>query len=200
MNGEIVVNAETRIGMKIAVRLVVALFAAIFGSLVVSMQVCTQQSGWQGLADSVCGHNVGRLWIVCALLIFAGIFLLLGQRFTRFRRYAVSGLLSIYAVSSLSDSRTLHSLWVAYPVALLIAAVGVSVGARWARYLVYLASLVFVAEWVYYTWSAVDSGYLRSSPLGIAILSFVPGIAFLIATVFCCYVVTIDSISERAPH
>jgi hypothetical protein len=97
-------------------------------------------------------------------------------------------LLSVQACSY-ATQQTDRPRW-ADPPAVLAAAVGVALRARWARYLVYALTGAFVATWGYTIWVAANAGYFQSSGPGRSILSLMPGVAFVLVGVFCCYVVT----------
>jgi hypothetical protein len=180
--------------MKALIRMGVALFGALFGSLAVSVSTCTfaaSRSPWPHWADFVCGHNVWALWLLSAPTLFALLAVLLGSPLRRFRRHMVVGLLAIYGVYGLAHLVGIDAWWMAlFPVAMLVAATGVALGKRWARYLVYVLSLVWVTQWSYYAWIAGNSGYFRSLGVERSVLSLMPGTAFLLAVTFCCYVVS----------
>jgi hypothetical protein len=184
------------VGAKIAVRVVVALYGAAFGALLASALGCPRdddgQPAWPSWIDSVCSRNVGWIWVIAAPLLFASIYVLLGSRFARFRRHAVFGLLAIFGLSLLRDPRFLQSWWIVYPSVLLAAAVGVEVGARWARLLVYIVSVACVIQWLHGWVSAGSTEFLRNAPALIAVLSLMPSIASMLALAFCCYVVATE--------
>jgi hypothetical protein len=75
--------------------------------------------------------------------------------------------------------------------------VGVALRARWARYLVYALTLVFATTWGYAIWIAANAGYFQSSGPGRSLLSLMPGVAFVLLGLFCCYVVTGQQFPER---
>jgi hypothetical protein len=186
---------QTPRSMKVLIRVGVALFGALFGSLAASVSTCTfaaTRSSWPHWADYVCGHNVWAFWLLTAPPLFALFAVLLGSQLRRFRRRMVVILLAVYGLYGLAHLVGINAWWVAvFPVVTLVAAAGVALGKRWARYLVYVLSLVWVAQWSYYVWLAVNSGYFRSSGVELSILSLLPGAAFLLLVTFCCYVVTV---------
>jgi len=175
------------------VRVAVALFCSAFGALATSVASCPR-SVYSPLAppwaEWVCGPNVWRQWVVVAPALFLATLFVLGGRFRPFRRYAVVGLLTVFGAYTLSDPSVLRSGWALFPIASLVAAFGVLADMRWARYLVYTLSLVFAVYWGFWTWLAVRAGYFTHEPVGVAVLSLVPGAAFMLAAAFCCYVVT----------
>jgi hypothetical protein len=187
--------------MKTFVRLIAALFGASFGSLAASVQVCTgatHDATWPRWADFLCGHNVWVFWLLSAPVLFTSIFWLLGKQFAPFRHYAAVALLAAYGLYGLFMLIGNQPLWtVIFPIAALVAAGGVAVRKRWARYLVYLLAFLFAAQWSYSVWVAAASGYFRDSGAGRSILSLLPGTAFLLLIAFCCYAVTIQPTSER---
>jgi hypothetical protein len=190
-------------GVKTFIRLIVALFAAVFGSLLASVLVCTfaaHRSAWPKWADLVCGHNVGLFWLMTAPLLFALVVFLLGRHFTPFRRPLAVLLLAVYGLYGLYASLGIHGWRTALlPAATLVAAIGVAGRTRWAPYLVYAVALVFAAIWVYYVWLAAVSGHFRNSGVGVAILSLLPGVAFLLLGAFCCYAATVDRVPQSGP-
>jgi hypothetical protein len=173
------------------VRVAAALFCAAFGALAVSAAICPLSvygpfaPAW---APWVCEANVWRQWVVVAPAIFLALLFLLGERVRSFRRYAVIALLALFGVYTLSDVSVLQSWWAVFPVAALVAAFGVLANQRWARYLVYLLTLVFAVYWAFWAWLAFNTGRFSDSPLGVAVLSLAPGVAFMMAAAFCCYV------------
>lgn len=174
-------------------RVAVALFCAAFGALATSVAVCPR-SVYSPLAppwaEWVCGPSVWRQWVAVAPALFFATLYLLGARFRPFRRYLVGALLTVFGVYTLRDPSVLRSWWAIFPIASLVAAFGVLADMRWTRYLVYALSLLFAVYWGFWTWLAVRGGYFSNEPLGIAVLSLIPGAAFLLAAAFCCYVVT----------
>lgn len=100
-------------------------------------------------------------------------------------------LLAVYGVYGVIQSVAPPLAWTAlFPPALLAAAVGVAINTRWARSLVYALTLVFVTTWGYSIWVAANAGYFQSSGPARSLLSLMPGIAFVLLGLFCCYVVT----------
>ncbi len=158
------------------------------------MQACAyaaQQIDWPHWADFLCGHNVGYLWIVSVPLLFVLIIALLSALFSRFRRHIAVALLVAYGLYGLFESIGAPFGWTSiYPPALLAAAVGGALRARWARYLVYALTGVFATTWGYSIWVAANAGYLQSSGPARSLLSLMPGVAFVLLGLFCCYVVT----------
>jgi type IV secretory pathway VirB6-like protein len=124
-------------------------------------------------------------------LFFAVIALLLGRHVIRFRRHMVVVLLVMYGLYGTAHLVSIHAWSMAFlPVATLVAASGVALRKSWPQYLVYVLSLLWVAQWSYYVWRAANSGYFRSSGVELSALSLMPGAAFLVLIIFCCYVVT----------
>src|SRR5215467_5313959 len=126
--------------MKVLIRVGVALFGAMFGSLAASVSTCSyaaSRSPWLRWADFVCGHNVWVFWLLSALPLFVLFTVLLGRHAKRFRRQMVVVLLTIYGVYALIHVATIKAWWVAlFPLATLVAAVGVALSKRWSKYLV----------------------------------------------------------------
>jgi len=189
--------------MKGIARCVIALFGAFFGSLLVSVQICSyaaRQTQWPRWADFMCGHNVGYQWIISGPILFAVLVAILSTPFSRFRRHWVVLLLAVYGayglVLSLSSSQTLSTI---YSVMLLVAAVGVALRTAWARYLVYALTIVFVATLAFSIWNAANAGFFQSSGVSRSILSLMPGAAFGLLGLFCCYVVTVPRDSRAIP-
>ena len=180
--------------MKLMVRLVVALFGAVFGALLLSVQACSyaaRQADRPRWADFICGHNVGYQWIVSLPLLFVLLLTLLSTPLSRFRRTLVVMVLAVYGFYGVIQSFSSPLAWTAlFPPAVLAAAVGVALRARWARYLVYALTGVFVITWGYSIWVAANAGYFESSGPGRSLLSLMPGVAFVLLGLFCCYVVT----------
>jgi len=170
--------------MKLLVRILVGLFIAAFVTLLISIEACPPDR-----EVSFCGQRPWMLWAVCFPLVFILLFFGLSERLKRYRRYAVAALLGVYGVYSLKDPAWWHSGWVVPSVALLIAALGVALRFRWSRYLVWMLAAMFVVLWMYAIWAAEQAGYFIDSSPGVAILSLVPGCVFLLAAIFCCYVV-----------
>jgi hypothetical protein len=189
--------------LKALVRLIAAFFGAIVGSLAGSVQVCAgaaDDAAWPRWADFLCAHNVWVFWLLSAPILFTLILLLLGKHFAPFRHHAVVALLAVYGLYglfTLSGNHTWRTMIV--PAAALVAAVGVAVRQRWARYLVYVIALLLAVQWSYFVWTAAISGYFRDSGVGRSILSLLPGAAFLLLVTFCCYGVTTQRASERGP-
>jgi hypothetical protein len=180
--------------MKVLIRACIALFGAVFGSLVASVSTCSyaaNRSPWPHWADFVCGYNVWALWLVTAPLFFAVTALLLGRHVIRFRRHMVVVLLVMYGLYGTVHLVSINAWSMALlPVATLVAAGGVTLRKRWAQYLVYVLSLLWVAQWSYYVWRAANSGYFQSSGVELSVLSLMPGTDFLVLIIFCCNVVT----------
>ena len=179
--------------LKWLIRVLVGLFAAIFGSLYISVPLCkgsaSSQMQW---IHSLCGPDVWILWVTGLFLIFRLILFALDDRFKRFRRYAVAVLLAIYGLYGLRDPQWWYSGWLLVSIALLVAAFAVTIGSRWARYIVWSLAAAFVAMWGYSLWFAVRSGSFHNSSAVLVILSVVPGCALVLATAFCCYVMATD--------
>jgi len=170
--------------MKLLVRVLAGLFIAAFVTLSISIAACPPDR-----EVSFCGPRPWVRWAVCFPLVFILLFFGLSERLKRYRRYAVVALLGLYGIYGLTDPAWWHSWWVVPSIALLIAALGVALKFPWARSLVWMLAAVFVVLWVYSIWAAERAGYFLDSSAGVALLSLVPGSVFLLAAIFCCYVV-----------
>jgi hypothetical protein len=189
--------------LKTLIRVVVAMFGTIFGSLAGSVQVCTYAARQPVLphwADFICGPNVWVFWLVSAPLLCVLIVLLLGKRLAPFRRHAAVVLLATYGLYGLIEWIGRHDWWMALsPAVALIAATAVALGKRWARFLVYALAIALVVLWGYAVLIAGLYGYFRDVGAGMAILSLLPGVAFLLFAAFCCYSVANRKTPENRP-
>jgi hypothetical protein len=99
----------------------------------------------------------------------------------------VLGLYGIYSIFAALRSG-LPYYAVAGAVA-LTGAVGLFVGWRWSRLLVYLLALAIAGSLLYPIWGAVRSGYFIGMPTLRVIVSLIPAALILFLCVCCSYVV-----------
>lgn len=158
---------------KTAVRILVALFAAFFGTLQISMS----------------GHDRRiAMWILLFSLLFALTLYVLSHDCVKWRVPIAVVILVTYGIYGIVDAFGYRLWWFGLvPFVALIAAVGVSLRARWGTLVTYAKSVLFALYWSWGIFTAVNDGYFDSRPALEGALSFVPGIAFLLLAGFCCY-------------
>ena len=173
--------------IKAIVRTTAALVVALFCTVQITISVC-QPATTLALTRSLCQTHSLLSWVLTFAVLFAVTLLALSTRFARLRNWFAVGLLVAYAAYgfvSVFDYRTWQLA--PLPLAVLIAAVGVALKARWGTFATYAVTAVFAIYIVWGLIAAARAGYLRSVPPLEACLAFVPGVTFLLLAGFCCY-------------
>ena len=173
--------------IKAAARILIALFTAFFGTVQLSMTVCRIAPG-AAWTDWLCHTHRFASSLLSFAFLFALTLLVLSRRSAAFRRPLAVLLLFAYGLYGLVDTFEFRLWWLALlTVAVLVAAIGVALKARWGSLVTYAISALFVIYWLWGVITAARVGYFQSRPPLEAALSLVPGIAFGLLAGFCCY-------------
>ena len=77
----------------------------------------------------------------------------------------------------------------AVAVALVIASCGVLRKWRWSQWIVYSFVLIWTVGWLYLLWNATRSGFFPLETVQLSVLSLVPGLSMLFASIWSADVV-----------
>ncbi|MFO1207533.1 MAG: hypothetical protein U1E63_17720 [Burkholderiales bacterium] len=104
-----------------------------------------------------------------------------------------TAVLAIYAVAAAQVARIEHSWPLAVAAAVAaVASVGTAFMRKWSQWLVHLMTAGFVAKWTWSVWDGYRSGYFDfqfGGASGAAMRSLLPGLAMLMLSVLCSWLV-----------
>ena len=104
-----------------------------------------------------------------------------------------TALLAIYALAAARIAYIEHSWPLAVAAAVSVSAgVGTAFIRPWSRWLVHLISIGFIAKWFWSVWDGYQAGYFDfqfGSERGAALRSLLPGLAMVILSGLCSWLV-----------
>lgn len=176
--------------MKTLIRVVVSLVCSVFGALTISVATCDAQHrpAW---VEGLCGSHVGLIWLLALPLLFGLTYAAVAKAGRPFRGYIATALLGVYGAYGIAHAIETHLWWFwITSLCALGAAIGLVARKTWAGALVWVLGLAYAGEWGYGIYLAAASGYFQRSPLGMGILSLLPGTVYLLMAGYCCYAVS----------
>jgi hypothetical protein len=93
----------------------------------------------------------------------------------------------VWLVWSNIDART----WLGVPfgAVILVATLGVLMKWRWSQWVIYVLVAWGTCAWLYFLWESARAGYFPLETIQRTVLSLIPGISILAASIWSAYVV-----------